>query len=162
MGLLKQHFKRFLNPEKDFEEIENEMRKSYDLISKNYLNESNEMKLKMTLKSRYRKWSEKEIELFFNDYRIGVPPYIDKLLQKIVQNEKGQLIGWNRKGITKEGEFIIKKYILYKKEKGATLEEAVEEAEEVFNSLCREYNPLMVKNLMKMMPNVLHSVDWHK
>lgn len=163
MGFLKSTIQGLLDPQKAFDEIENVMRECYDLICKNYPDESDGIKLKMTLESRYRKWSDKEIEIFLNDFKIKFGyPSIEKLAQKVIQNEKGQLIGWNRNGITKEGEFIIKKNILYNIEQGDTLEEAIKLAEKGFNDLCRMYNPLQVKNLMYMMPNVLHSVQWHK
>jgi len=163
MGFLKAMLDGFMNPEKAFEDIKNVMRESNDFICNKYPDESDETKLKMTLQTRYKRWTNKEIELFLNDRRLGYYPSLSELSKKVIQNEKRQLIGWNRKGITIEGEFILKKNILFNIEnQNMTLEQAIKRSEDMFNDLCNEYNPLQVKNLMKMMPHVLTSVQWNK
>ena len=163
MGFLKAMLDGFMNPEKAFEDIENVMRETYELICNKYPDESDETKLKMTLQTRYKRWTNKEIELFLNDRRLGYSSSISELSKKVIQNEKRQLIGWNRKGITIEGEFILKKNILYNIEnQNMTLEQAIKSSEDGFNDLCHMHNPLQVKNLMHMMPHVLNSVQWYK
>ena len=163
MGFLKAMLDGFMNPEKAFEDIENVMRESHGFFCYKYPDESDETKLKMTLQTRYKRWTNKEIELFLSDRRLRNYTSIFELSKKVIQNEKGQLIGWNRKGITIEGEFILKKNILYNIEnQNMTLEQAIKRSEYAFNDLCNDHDPLQVKNLMHMMPHVLTSVQWNK
>ena len=161
MGLIKSLLDGFMNPEKAFENIENVMRQAYDIICRNWPHldgvnnlEDRKALLILTLETRYKGWSHSQIVLFLND-RTLQPLSISTLSKKVIKNEKRELIGWNKKGMTIEGEFILKKNILYNiEEKNMTLKEATKLSAKAFNDLCYMHTPEQVKELMGMMPEV--------